>query len=492
METFFVFMELNEIIQKAKDLGSYFITITTRDKTKTENDLNHYVFQHEFDRDNIIPSLDASILSMGIKPEKPVDVIMPEPHKDEGRRLKILIVSHFNRMPFSYSPARAVRNQIKMLKEHGHEVTFLIYEGSSLTNKDLGCTVKPIIPKFKREKNVINEEGKRKIIDVIREELTGSYDCAITHDFFLRDTVTFSEAIRECGVDIPWLHFARSGIGHEMDFSMKNARFVYLNKSDVGHFAKAIKVRPEQCRTVFNEKEPAFMFNWHPITQMIVKKFQLWEKDIIQTYPMCSTRFDAKGLDSVIKVFVELKRLGNKVCLIVPNANGRRRVDDLRRKQEFAKEMGLNEDEFIFTSLLHSNEYNTESEVPNQVCAELMQISNLFIFPTIAEVGPNVLLEASMAKNLVVINEDLPLLKDFCDQNSVLSYPFTSSRNMHYKERDAESLARLARKIQGELRSNKIDKQFRLVWRKHNATTIYHMLMSVIYELIEDFKNGKL
>lgn len=479
-------MKLQEIIKKAEELKSYFLTLSVRDKTKTENDLQHYVIQEDWNIDDIIPSLDACVRSMNIKPEKPVDVIKPPKIIEDKKSLKIAIISHFNSMPQSYSPARAVRNQIKMLVEHGHDVTIFLQEGSKLTEEELGCKTLKVIPKFKREKMVVNEEVKRRLIDLFREHFTNDYDIAITHDFFLQDTVTFSEAIRECGVDIPWLHFARSGVAHNMDFSMPNARFVYLNYTDAGKFGRAIKVKLEQVRTIPNEKDPQFMFNWHPVTKMIVDKFQLWNRDIIMTYPICSTRFDAKGIDSVIKVFIELKRLGNKVALIIANSNGRKRGDDLRRKQEMVKEMGLNKNEFILTSLLANEKYQIQSEVPNQVCAELMQMSNLMIMATIAEVSSNILLEASMTKQLLVLNSDLPCLFDAVDKKAVLKYPFTSGQSLHYTGRDNESINRLAKQIVGELKSNKADLQFRHVWRNYNANAIYRMLESVLYENIKE------
>lgn len=474
---------LDEVINKAKQGGSYFITASLLDKQKEENNITHHVFQEKFPISDIIPSIDDAIGSMGIKLERPVDVIKPPKIHEEKKPLKIAIISHFNSMPQSYSPARAVRNQIKILKEHGHEVVFFLQEGSPLEEEDLGCKLLKVIPKFHREKMIVNEEAKKKIIDIFREYLTSDFDIAITHDFFLKNTVTFSEAVRECNVPIEWLNFARSGVGHEMDFSMPNARFVYLNYTDVGSFARTIKVPTEQCRVVPNEKDPNFMFQWNPITKMIVNRFQLWDRDILMTYPVCSTRFAAKGLRDVIKVFVELKRLGNKVALVVPNSNGRRRADDIRREQEIAKEMGLNEDELIFTSLLTDEENNTASEVPNIVCAELMQISNLMIMATRAEVSSNILLEASMSNQLLVLNSDLPCLYDAVDKEAVLSYPFTSDKNLHYKGRDNESLNKLAKQIVGQIKSNKADLQFRHVWRNYNSYSVYHnILKPILYE----------
>ena len=479
-------MNIDDTMKKAREIGSYFVTVTIKNGKLSENDLTHFAFREKFNLDDVIPSLDSCVRSMRIEPEKPVDVIIPPKTHEEKKPLRIAIISHFNSMPESYSPARAVKNQIKILKEHGHDVTVFLQEGSKLEDVDLGCRVLKIIPKFKREKMVVNGEIKNKLISIFRERLTSDFDLAISHDFFIQDTVTFSEAIKECGVKIPWLHFCRSGVAHEMDFSMPNAKFVYLNYSDVGKFARAIKVPADQCRTVPNEKEPAYMLKWDPITRMIVNKFQLWDRDIIQTYPVCSTRLDAKGLDSIIKIFVELKRMGNKVALIVANSNGRKRVDDLKRKQEMAKRMGLNEDEFIFTSLLADEQYKIASGVSNKVCAELMQISNLFILATIAEVSSNILLEASITRQLLVLNSDLPCLFDAVDKESVLSYPFTGNQSLHYSGRDNESLNKIAKQIVGELKSNKADLQFRHVWRNYNSHSLYYNILSPI--LYEDIK----
>ncbi len=474
-------LTLSSIIDNAQKLGSYFITITTKDKNKDEGDLTHYAFQREFPRDDIIPSVDASIRSMGVKQERPVPVTeAPRLIHKQRKPLKIAIVTHFNRCPDSYSPGKAVKNQIKLLQRFGHEVVFFVTEGSTL---DVGCEMRPVMPRFKRQKNVVNDDAKDKIIDVLRENLTDDFDLAITHDFYIDDCITYREAIKACGVDIKWLHWARSGVGRKIDFWMPNAKYVYMNKSDVGNFARNISVDTDKVRVVYNEKDPSLFFGWNPVTTLISNKMRLWEKDIIQTYPMCTTRMDAKGINSVIKTFGKLKEHGQKVALIIANSNGRRRVDEIKSKIEFAKECGLSEDDFLFTSTLSDDEYVIHSEVPNEVVAELMQISNLFIFPTIAEVCSNVLLEASMTKNLLVLNKDLQSLFDFADETAVLSHPFTSLRSLHYSGRDDESLGSLSKNIIGQLKSNKADRQFRRVWNTHSMESIYrNKLEQLLYE----------
>ena len=481
-------VSLKGIINKAVELGSYFITVTTRDKSRDENDLVHYAFQKEFPIDDIVPSIDASVRSMGITPPEPKDITYAPKIGENNPPLKIAILTHFNSCPDSYSPGKAVKNQIKLLQQYGHEVVFFVQEGSKL---DAGCEMRPVVPKFKRKKWVIDEEAKEKFKAVIKENLTTDFDVAITHDFYIDDCITYREAIRECGVDIPWLHWARSGVGRSIDFSMDNARYVYMNIADAGTFASKISVDMDKVRVVFNEKDPALLFGWNPVTKMISDKMRLWEKDIIQTYPMCTTRMDAKGINSVIMTFASLKKAGKKVALIICNSNGRRRLDEIKAKIEFAKECGLTEEDFVFTNTLASDEHKIISEVPNQVVAQLMQISNLFIFPTIAEVCSNVLLEASMTKNLLVLNEDLPSLFDFAADGQVLSHKFTSLRSVHYSGRTVEDFDSLAADIIYAMADNKADKQFRHVWGNHSMDSVYTKQLSpILYEETRDNRHN--
>lgn len=475
-------INLDAVIRSAKKLGGYFITITTLDSSRTENNLQHYAFREKFNIDDIVPSLDASLRSLEIKSKQPTPTVQP-PLVESSRvqPKKIAIITHFNRCPDGYSPGKAVKNQIKILQQYGHEVVFFTSEGSKL---DVGCEMRPVVTKFKREKNIVNEEAKQKFIDVLREQLTDDFDLAITHDLYIDDCITYREAIMECGVDIKWLHWARSGVGRPINFKMDNTRYVYMNHADKDVFADRIGVDRSKIRVCFNEKDPSLLYEWDDFTTHIVDKMKMWEKDIVQIYPLCTTRMDAKGLNSVIEIFGKLKKMGNKVALVICNSNGRRRIDEINAKIKKAEQAGLvNNQDIIFTSTLADEQFDVASATPHKVVVELMQLSNLFIFPTLAEVCSNVLLEASMTKNLLVLNSDLPSLMDFADSNSVLTHPFTSLMNVHYTGRDNKALESLAKNINGQIKANKADLQMRRVWRKHNINTLYHeMLEPIIFE----------
>lgn len=466
-------MNLQEKIEESE---SYLLTLTVRDKNSDENNLHHFVERKDFELDDIIPSLDHSVRLLNVVPPTKPDIIIPKKVEEKREPLKIGIVTHFNKAGDSFSPAKAVRNQAKILSSYGHEVVLFVQEGSKMELE--GVEVRTIVPKFKRVKNVVNEEIKEKFIDILKKEIVG-FDLMISHDLYIDDCLTYREGIKECGVDVEWLHWARSGVGAPINFDMPNARYVYMNYAEAGVFAKKIGVGEDRIRVAFNEKDPSFFFEWNNITKTISDKMELWNKDVIQTFPICTTRADAKGINSVIRVFGELKRKGKKVALIICNSNGRRRVEEIKDKLKFAEDCGLTEKDILFTSTLGEE---TQNEVPNKVVSELFQISNLFVMPTTAEVCSNTVLESSMCKNLLVLNEDLPCLFDFAIPD-ILRYPFTSRSSIHYSNKDDKSFEELSEKIISRLDNNLADKQFRYVWKNHSSVSIYkNMLEPIIYE----------
>jgi glycosyltransferase involved in cell wall biosynthesis len=476
--------DVDKLVKEAGEADGYLLSLTTKKIIDEKNNrLDHYLVRENFETKDIVPSFDATVRSLGIHQERPTPTASNEDIDyslyDSYKPLKIAIITHFNRCPDYYSPGRAVKNQIKILQKFGHEVVFFVQEGSTM---EVDCEIRKVIPKFKREKNVVNEEVKGKMVSVLREQLTGDFDIAITHDLYIDDCITYREAIKECGVDIQWLHWARSGVGEKIDFDMPNTRYVYMNHADKNDFADAIGVDRDRIRVVFNEKDPSLFFDWHNITKSIVEGLKLSSKEFIQVFPVCSTRLDAKGVNSVIQVFAELKRQGNEVALIIVNANAKKQQVAIDDKMRYAMELGLTTGDILFTSELNIEGEDLKAQTPYRVVRELFQISNLFVFPTKAEVSSNILLEASMTKNLLVLNEDLYNLFDFADNKAVLSYPFGSDKVLKFQTGEDE-LKKLVKQIVGELMSNKADRQFRHVWKNNNIDAVYYkQLAPVLYE----------
>ncbi|MHA1225135.1 MAG: glycosyltransferase family 4 protein [Candidatus Hodarchaeales archaeon] len=396
--------------------------------------------------------------------------------------MKIAILTAFRNMPESYSLVNDVRDQIKTLNKYGHKVVFFAQEGCK--GEGIECEMKAIFPRFRMEKNVENPEIKKQLIEIFKKELK-EFDVAIEHDLiYLQAYYTYRKAIMECGVsNVKWIHWAHSAISGGLNLKMPRSRYVYMNYTDVPRFAKAIGVSESDVRVVFNNKDPRLFFDWHPITYQLADKYDLFNRDIIQTYPICSTRMDAKGIDKVIEVFAKLKEIGNKVLLIICNANARRLKEQIEAKLKFAYEKGLSKDEIVFTSTLSPE---TIGGVPRDVVRDLMQISNLFIFPTTSEVCSNVLLEASMTKQLLVLNKDFPPLFDFGEENkSVLAHSFGSVRKLSFTSVTDDAYLKLAKKIDEYLKNSKINQQFLRIKNSCNIDIIYKKQLEPI--LLEDY-----
>lgn len=473
-------MKIDELVRKAKKSSSYLLTLTVKDDSRTENDLQHFTERLEFSQDDVIPSLDAAVRSLGIRPPKVPEVKKSPTPPETGRPLKVAIVSHFCRFPESYSPGRAARYFVQTLKEHGHTPCFFATEGSKA---DVGCELRDVMPRFRREKGVVDEGAKLKVMDVFREHLA-EFDCAISFDMYIQDCATYRAAMLDCGVPVAWAHWARSGVGEMLDFGAPNFLHLYLNRADSEKFARHVGTPHDMVRVIYNEKSPDKFFGWHQVSTEIANSLRLWEKDVMSVYPCCSTRMDAKQINSVISVMGALKRAGKSVGLVVCNSNGKRRLDDVKRKLAFAAEHGLvNGEDILFTSTL-PEALGTQSEVPNKVVADLMGMSNLMVLPSAAEAGPQILLEAAISGCLLVANSDLPLNFDFVDRGNVIEWPFTSSRHLHYSGRTPDDMDRLAQKIIGQLDAWKADSQRRRTWREHNSEVIYkEMTEPVLYEL---------
>lgn len=394
--------------------------------------------------------------------------------------MKIAILTSFRRMPDSYSLVNDVRDQVKTLKKYGHEV--VVFTQETCQGEGIECEVRDMFPHFKIEKGVVNQEVKEKIKEILERELT-DFDVVITHDLvYLQQYVTYRAAIRECNLpNVKWIHWSHSTMGKMESIKMPRSKYVFMNYTNAKEFSENIGVDYDDVRVVFNDKDPRLFFEWGEVANTIADRYDLFNKDIIQTYPMCTTRMDAKGIDNVIRVFGFLKKLENNVLLIIPNSNARGKGHIIQKKIDYAKERGLTENDIVFTSLLDEK---FEGGVPRKDVKDLMNVSNLFVFPSITEMCSNVLLEAAMTKQLIVLNKDFPALFDFGEENKTcLGFNFGSILKPGFKFRGEEAGISFAKIINQQLLNNKANQQFLKIIRECNIDTIYKkQIEPILYE----------
>ncbi|MEK6884502.1 MAG: hypothetical protein AABY22_33025, partial [Nanoarchaeota archaeon] len=220
----------------------------------------------------------------------------------------------------------------------------------------------------------------------------------------------------------------------------------------------------------------------HPLVKKLIDQYGLLDKDIMQVYPLSTTRMvEGKQIKVAIDIFSKLKELNQKVSLVIANAH----ANDKREKQvigevlSYAAQKGLSVGEIIFTSL-EGTEY--ELGVPREVIAQLFMLSNLFIFPSVSENGPLILYEAMLSKCLLVLNESVPSMREFGQENA-LYFKFGSRwENVEYSDKE-QFMLDVAKIIVSEFSINRALKGQNFVKQKLNYDVVFEkQILPLLHE----------
>lgn len=413
---------------------------------------------------------------------------------------KIAIITSFFEWSTAYSLTSVVENQLSALVKYGYDPVFFVLPGFKDDYKvPKGVVIRKVIPQIILEpyhahcfdkyapipKNH-NEDVKRVIVAL--EENMKDIDVAITHDFMLVDDYApYAEAIAKVNLPkVRWLHWIHSSAsGRLPDDQMiepwqyqyqlnKDAKIVYLNSYDVVSVAERYATYPDNVRVVHNSIDARTFFKPDDLVVSMINQFGLLNADIVQTYPVSTPRMvDNKQVHKLIKIFGKLKEQGEEVRLIVCNAhaNAEKEKNLIAEMQRLANDCGLDPArEVIFTSKINPPKY--EQGVPHNIVKDLFLLSNLFVFPTTSENAPLILLEAASARNLLVLNDDFPPLREFFGQNA-LYFKFSSARQKTKYDDEEKYLDDVARIIRSELTFNRPLNVFKEWKQKFNFDTIF-------------------
>jgi hypothetical protein len=174
---------------------------------------------------------------------------------------------------------------------------------------------------------------------------------------------------------------------------------------------------PKNVYCVYNPKDPRTFFDLSPLASKIAAHLKLWNKDVLQIFPHCSSRMQAKGIMGVIRVFAALKREGLSVAIIFANANSKSAQDEIMELKILMKDrydLVENED-YIFTSDWTKN----KKPLPRKDIADLMRLANIFVFASWRETVGNCFQEAKISGNLLVLNQHLPCLVEMGGKDAI-------------------------------------------------------------------------
>ena len=347
------------------------------------------------------------------------------------------ILTTFSSWSDTYSLVHIVDSQIRMLKKNGYEVVLFVNEDFSGKHPD--CEIRKSVPVFTYE----NYSSVSAVPDYLVEKLKVAFedilkdiDICFTHDFILQDAfLPHNLAIRKVNLPILWRHWIHSQPnGVKVGNIPQGHKVVFLNYSDRLAVAERYSTWMENVDIVYNTIEP-HEFKVDNITEKASEIFN--GKEVRIAYAFCTTRMGAKGVDKLLKLAGKIKNNGQSVgvCLMNSNANAEREKNSIRSMMELAEKYGLTTNDVVFTSTLDPS---YELGIPHNVTRNIFSLSNLFIFPTIAECCSLVLLEAMSAGNLLVLNGDIDSMKEFGGFDSALYMKFGSIWNKtNYSNEDS-------------------------------------------------------
>ena len=341
-----------------------------------------------------------------------------------GEKMKVAVCSHFGGFQSSYALHVGWHERARILERFGVDFDFLVNEKckQGLYPHQRNCLPNPSTEKpFEERVGVFTEAYK---------ELLKPYDVVLTADMVYQrrgNFLAYNAAMREaCGeLKAWWCHWIHSSYVDQdlgapypevLRFRIPPKSFlVYLNSFELPGLAQMYGATPWQCYPVYNPKDARSLMEVDPIVWKISDILNLPTKQVVQVFPVCTTRMDAKGIDGVIHTFAALKRLGQRVALIIANANSKKRPDEMGAKKAKMERLGLREGkDFLWTS-----DINNHRPIPRKTVVDLFKLSNLFVFASWRETVGNVFQEAKTCGCQLVLNKNLPCLQEMGGRDAI-------------------------------------------------------------------------
>jgi hypothetical protein len=422
-----------------------------------------------------------------------------------NKKLKVGILSTFSNFDPAFSLCSVTQQLLIALVKYGYEPALFVLDCFTDDEKvPKGVEIRKVIPKLVLEpytKNQLKDlDSDSNKAQKAMEENMKDIDVCLTQDIiFINSYLPYNVAMRK-GIEgglshIKWLHWIHSapslrprmdGTPYDNLYNLPpHSRLIYLNYTDVVRAAEMFGIFPKDVRTIFNMMDIRELYNFDPITRELIEQHDLMSADYIDVYPLSTTRMNDAGkqLSKVIWVMSYLKKMGNSIRLIVPNAhaNAQEQKEEIEQMYRFATDCGMERRELIFTSLHDVPKY--EQGVPRKVVTDLFQLSNLFIFPSVSEASPLILKEAMAAKCLLVLNYSFPAMRDFAGENALYFRFGSLVDNPEYPLGLDKYLEDVAKLIVSEMEQNKALKANTKLRKEFNVDYIAkHMLIPTIEE----------
>jgi len=339
----------------------------------------------------------------------------------------VCIVTNFSQNFSAYSLCIVNERIMKMLVENEYKISVVVMESFKAEGIYEDPNVELIrIPQikchneWKDESDIEIVEDSQAIYDVLSKHFNEKkIDCVISHDlFFQAATQKLDNACRRIAKDflnIRWLHWVHScATDGKKREKFPNSFVVYPNSYDIPRVARAFGYEEDEIKVVPHPIDICGFFDMHPLSEKIIKKYNILDADVIMTYPLRLDR--GKQPEMCIKTMKQLKKLGKKTRLIFMDfhSTGGDKAKYREELKTMAIDGGLNSDEVIFVS---EQDPSLKLEAPRKMVKDFMEISNVFIQPSRSETFSLVAQEAMVTGNFCILNFDFAPMRSIYGNN---------------------------------------------------------------------------
>lgn len=343
---------------------------------------------------------------------------------------KVGILTTFFEATSGYSLIGVCETQIRSLLEHNYEPVVIVRE--DFRQPDAPSLWRPetidlrlATPRMQLTSGIADDfEERVEKIGVALEENLRDIDVCITHDIILQTTdKEYNVAMRNYAKtrpDMLWLHWIHScpspGGSREYPESCRHTPppgyIIYPNDSDKGLVCATYGLGGREWKVRVSRTghaiDPLLIWHYEGLTRDLAEKADLLNGEVVAVYP---ARLDkGKQPEKIIRLMAGVKRLGYSPRLLIidwqsTGAHFQAYIDNLLKLAEWS---GIG-DGVNFTSRLDDR---CSQGVPRHVVVELMDLSNIYIHPSRVETYSLVIHEAALRGKLLVLNYDLPAMRE--------------------------------------------------------------------------------
>lgn len=369
---------------------------------------------------------------------------------------RVAILTTFRADDPAYSLCNVANDQLKMLVGAGYKPVVLVTEnfqaGRMFKNENVELRY---LPDQERSNSIDSDQLKKDSflsdIKALEQSLATQLrdvDIVITHDVIyqpdaLKHRIALAHVHDQVLPQLRFMHWIHSATSPRRISALRgefpqeyqnvvkdvfpNSFYIFMNEWSRPRISRDFDVNEDFIRIIPHPTDYFNFAKYDPETIQLIHDKKLHKVDFVDVYPIRLDR--GKQVEVIIKTMASLKRLDQTVRAVIVDFHSNSKDSNDPKYQyrqdlkDTAIDWGLNQDELTFTS-----EYNQawDLEVPSSVIADLFDISNIFIMPSVSESFSLVTQEAGMKGNLLVLNRNFPPFREVFGQ-AAIHWPFNSA-----------------------------------------------------------------